>query len=57
MKQDYVIKKHVRAESAAEALEMDKSTAVHEVFLAGDKPEKTNTSVVGFIAPMLSEFD
>lgn len=48
MKQDYVIKKHVRAESASEALAMDRDTPVHEVFLSGDKPEKGNVSAVGF---------
>jgi len=48
MKQDYVIKKHVRADSAADALSMDSSTPVHEVFLAGDKPERGNVSAVGF---------
>lgn len=48
MKQDYIIKKHVRAESAAEALAMDKKTPPHEVFLAGDKPERANTHAVGF---------
>lgn len=46
-KQDYVIKKHVRAETAAEALAMDSKTPVHEVFLQADKPERLE-SAVGF---------
>jgi hypothetical protein len=48
MKQDYIIKKHVRAESAAEALAMDAETPPHEVFLAADKPERSNVNAVGF---------
>lgn len=46
-KQDYVIKKFVRASSAGEALEMDRDTAVAEVFLVQDKPDKLE-SAVGF---------
>lgn len=53
-KQDYIIKKHVKANDAAEALGMDASTPVHEVFLVADKPEKQNTSAVGF-ATIISE--
>ena len=37
-KQDYILKKFVRAENAAEAAAMDKETAVAEVFLAAEKP-------------------
>lgn len=46
-KQDYVLKKHVRAETAAEALSLDVTTPVHEVFLVADKPDKLE-SAVGF---------
>lgn len=46
-KQDYVLKKHVRAESAREAMEMDAATPVHEVFLAADKPTSM-PDAVGF---------
>lgn len=48
MKQDYILKKHVRAETATEALMMDATTQVHEVFLASDKPEKGTTRAIGF---------
>lgn len=51
LKQDYVLKKHVKANSAAEALGMDTATPVHEVFMIQDKPEKSTTSVVGFFIP------
>lgn len=54
-KQDYVIKKHVRAETAAEALAMDKKTPVHEVFLQADKPERLE-SAVGFQRVELDEY-
>lgn len=51
-KQDYILKKHVRAESAAEALKLDEGTPVHEVHLVADKPEKL-PSLVGFqVVPM-----
>jgi hypothetical protein len=36
--QDYLLKKFVRATSAAAAIAMDKSTDVHEVYLVQDKP-------------------
>ena len=37
-KQDYILKKFVRAENAIEAANMDKDTPVSEVFLAAEKP-------------------
>lgn len=40
MKQDYVLKKYVRAESASEALRLDDKSPVSEVFLAADKPDR-----------------
>jgi hypothetical protein len=47
--QEYLLKKFVRASSALEALKMDKNTAVHEVYLVADKPEKeATTDAVGF---------
>lgn len=46
-KQDYVLKKHVRADGAAEALALDTTTPVHEVFLSADKPERL-PDAVGF---------
>jgi hypothetical protein len=48
--QDYILKKFVRASTAAEALAMDQSTAVGEVFLATDKPQDRDISAVGFNA-------
>lgn len=48
-KQDYILKKFVKANNAAEALAMDKDTAVTEVFLVENKPESSRTtSAVGF---------
>lgn len=46
-KQDYVLKKHVRAYTAAEAIELDTRTPVHEVFLIADKPERL-PEAIGF---------
>lgn len=46
-KQDYVLKKYVRADSAGEAILMDDDTKVAEVFLVGEKPDKLD-SAVGF---------
>lgn len=46
--QDYILKKHVRAKSAKEALALDKETPVHEVFLASDKPDRDLLPAVGF---------
>jgi hypothetical protein len=46
-KQDYILKKHVRAEDAREALALDRKTPVHEVFLVSDKPDKL-PDAVGF---------
>ncbi len=49
MKQDYILKKFVRASSASEALALDSETLVDEVFLATDKPDKdTSTHAMGF---------
>lgn len=47
-KQDYILKKFVRAESASEALALDSRTPVSEAYLITDKPEKANTSAIGF---------
>lgn len=46
-KQDYILKKHVRAENAEEALALDAETKVHEVYLVADKPDKL-ADAVGF---------
>jgi hypothetical protein len=49
MKQDYVLKKFVKANNAAEALALDSDTAVTEVFLVENKPDtKINTVATGF---------
>lgn len=49
MKQDYVLKKYVRAESAGEAILLDDSSKVDEVFLVEAKPERTLVSCIGFM--------
>jgi hypothetical protein len=46
--QDYVLKKFVRATSAAEALAKDTDTPVTEVFLTQDKPVEGSVHAVGF---------
>jgi hypothetical protein len=46
--QDYILKKFVRATSAAEALKKDKKTPVTEVFLTSDKPVEVSAHAVGF---------
>lgn len=47
--QDYLLKKFVKARSAALALAMDRDTEVTEVYLVADKPkEDYNTHAVGF---------
>ena len=46
-KQDYILKKHVRAESLTEAIEMDSKTPVSEAYLAEDKPNKL-PEAIGF---------
>lgn len=48
MKQDYIIKKFVRAKSAKEAIALDKTTPVSEVFLATDKPVERSADAIGF---------
>lgn len=47
MKQDYVLKKHVRAESIEEALRLAVEKPFAEVYLAADKPERL-PEAVGF---------
>jgi hypothetical protein len=47
MKQDYALKKYVRAESAGEAILLDTDAKVDEVFL-GKRPDLTTTDAVGF---------
>jgi len=49
--QDYVLKKFVRATSAAEALAKDTDTPVTEVFLTNDKPSDGGAHAVGFHLP------
>lgn len=46
--QDYILRKFVRANSAAGALALDKTTDVHEVVLIQDKPTGTEADAVGF---------
>lgn len=46
-KQDYVLKKYVKAATAAEALGQDNTTEVSEVFLVEEKP-KDLPAAVGF---------
>ena len=48
MKQDYVLKKFVRAASAADALKLDATTPVSEVFLTADKPTDGTVNAIGF---------
>lgn len=48
MKQDYVLKKYVRAESAGEAILLDDTSKVDEVFLVEAKPDRTLVSAIGF---------
>jgi len=54
-KQEYVLKKFVKAESAKDALEMDSSTPVTEVFLVDNKPSEISTHAVGFKTVEVSE--
>lgn len=55
MKQEYVIKKFVRAKSAEEALLLDKSTPVSEVFLATEKPVDRTADAIGFCIDLVQD--
>lgn len=55
-KQDYILKKHVRADTAKAALDLDSTTPVHEVFLIADKPDKLE-SAVGFHRVETEDYD
>ena len=46
--QEYILKKFVRATSAAEALNKDADTPVTEVFLTTDKLQEGGGRAVGF---------
>lgn len=48
VKQNYILRKQVTAESIEEALRLDKKTRVSEVFLSDDKPSRERTSAIGF---------
>lgn len=48
MKQDYILKKYVRAESAGEAILLDDDAKVDEVFLVAEKPNRAVTDAIGF---------
>jgi len=48
MKQDYILKKFVKAENATEAAALDKDTPVSEIILAESKPQSTPVDVIGF---------
>lgn len=48
MKQEYVLKKYVRAESAGEAILLDDSSKVDECFLAAEKPIRNVADAIGF---------
>ena len=48
MKRDYILKKYVRAESAGEAILLDDSSKVDEVFLVAEKPDCSATDAIGF---------
>ena len=50
--QDYILKKFVRANSAADALRLDETTPVSEVFLSTDKPVDSHVSAIGFLAAL-----
>lgn len=47
MKQDYVLKKYVRAESAGEAILLDDTSKVDEVILVENKPDRL-PDAIGF---------
>lgn len=50
--QEYLLKKFVKARSAALALAMDRDTEVTEVYLVADKPDKeSNVYAAGFQGP------
>ena len=51
MKQDYILKKHVRAETIEEALRLGEKAPVTECYLSGDKPDRLE-SVIGFQMPL-----
>lgn len=55
-KQDYVLKKFVRANNALEAAKLDAETPVSEVFLVAEKPKDETASAIGFYAYM-PDFD
>lgn len=46
--QDYILRKIVRAKSAAEALKQDRRTPVHEVFQRDYDENKHLESAIGF---------
>lgn len=46
--QEYVLRKFVRATSAASALALDSKTDVHEIVLIQDKPVDHAADAVGF---------
>ena len=48
MKQEYILKKFVKATNAKEALKLDKETEVSEVLLVSDKPVEQQADAVGF---------
>ncbi len=47
-KQDYILKKYVKADSAGEAILLDDVSKVDEVFLVENKPVESSVSAVGF---------
>lgn len=58
----FAIKKYIRASSAVEAIELDKTTPVHEAYLCNDPSKEdedkvTDAKAVGFatIEPFLDE--
>lgn len=56
MKQEYILKKFVKAESAKAAIEMDGTTPVTEVFLVDNKPSgDSSTRLVGFATVQVDE--
>lgn len=50
----YATKKYIRANSAAEAIELDKTTPVHEAYLCNDPSkddeDKVDVKAVGFMS-------
>jgi len=47
-KQKYIVRKYVLANSAAEAVRLDRTTPVRDVWVIGESDDKVATNVIGF---------